>query len=560
MATAKVEEHLTDMCEPCSKQNKSVEVTDWCTHCNENLCATCTVYHKSMKMSANHKVIPISDVTKEDLLLKELEIDEFCLTHKGKLITLVCKDHNQACCSICHAAEHFGCKFVSVNYHPFERIPQIEDDDINNLIADLDAIMTKDIDFNNTRSDDEKLVLSEASEFADKLRNHADKLSTMFETQIKSLFAEDKAQRVSRIERFRRLQRHLNLKLGDMETLDNFNPRQKVIFYLKLFSEATEVKGIIEKSKSTSESTHVPLLFKPNPMLCQILTATELGNVMENDRPSSPSNNSGDTSQSVTIHGTATGGAQVASKSKLNLMESGVKLIKKITKDNLKLGNTVWLYDGGFLPDGCLVMPDSKNSRILIFDSNFQLVSTHPTAKDPCGVCKMSGDIGVHVVCGRKQLLTYTLNSGWKETSRFDIGDEADGVGRIGDLIITGHDNKIVFRDKLSRSDGADITKRIDKGLTYISISNDGGSFYYRDGDNIVARKVKDREEIFRYSNSSLKNPRGISCDRNDNILVVGRDSKNVFQIQSNGSVGRVLLYNFNDITKPYAVCCSWMR
>ena len=94
MATATVSEN---QCDPCLSMNDVVEATKWCMNCNEKLCVRCATVHKAMKLSSQHQVISLFDQTNEDRIINELEIDEFCKKHRGKLVEMVCKDHGKPC-------------------------------------------------------------------------------------------------------------------------------------------------------------------------------------------------------------------------------------------------------------------------------------------------------------------------------------------------------------------------------------------------------------------------------------------------------------------------------
>ena len=201
----------------------------------------------------------------------------------------------------------------------------------------------------------------------------------------------------------------------------------------------------------------------------------------------------------------------------------------------------------------CLI--DCSNKRILMFDSNFKLISTYPTAGQSRGVCTIPGNKeGLYVVCDNNKVVSYTFHGGWKETSRFDTESNLKNINCSDDVLIISSNPKIVIYN----NHGQKLSEfpKFSCAHTYIAVATDGQTFYHRDNDAIVARKTKDQSEKFRYSNSSIVDPYGISCDRNGNLIVGCRSSSIVFQISQDGLVGRVLLDKLDSIKGIYSVLC----
>ena len=237
-----------------------------------------------------------------------------------------------------------------------------------------------------------------------------------------------------------------------------------------------------------------------------------------------------------------------------NLISASVRLLKKITRGDLNLGN-VWTYAAKFLNDGRLLASDRDNKRLLMFDSDFGFTEHLPVGGEPYGLCIGADSTTVHVVCDIDKVVTYTLQGGWQETSQFKTEYGTYGFAVSDDTFICGADSHVLLYNK----DGQEHSRiQLQKGghQTAICTSFNGDMFYHTDGDQLVGRTLQDRKEIFRYSHPSLKHAIGPSCDRDGNILVAGFWSNNIHQVSPDGQNVRILIDKFSSIDLPWSVCC----
>ncbi|XP_061179644.1 uncharacterized protein LOC133188290 [Saccostrea echinata] len=94
-------------CMICKRQEKTVPAKHWCKACMEAICEDCKSLHRAVQSLQNHKILSISDIKK---LNSEVEVEESCLLHKGKILDVFCHDHQELCCSICLVKQHKLCK------------------------------------------------------------------------------------------------------------------------------------------------------------------------------------------------------------------------------------------------------------------------------------------------------------------------------------------------------------------------------------------------------------------------------------------------------------------
>ena len=246
-----------------------------------------------------------------------------------------------------------------------------------------------------------------------------------------------------------------------------------------------------------------------------------------------------------------------------NLISASVRLLTKVTRGDLNLGE-VWIYAAKFLNDGRLLTSDRNNRRLLIFNSDFGFIEQFPVAGTPRGLCLSTEGTTVHVVCGGNKVVTYTLQGGWQETSRFNTEQNTCALDRSGDTLICGTITHVLLYNKDGQKLSSIPLQQTRGRATAICTSVNGDMFYHTDGDKLVGRTLPDRKEIFRYSHPSLYYACGPSCDRDGNILVAaahsihmaGAHSNSIYQVSPDGQNGRILVDKLNSINYPSCVCC----
>ncbi|CAG2258108.1 unnamed protein product [Mytilus edulis] len=100
---------LNISCGSCGYEDISKNAKKWCTICEEGFCGECEKYHKSMKVTRDHKMISIEDYRQ----IKNISVNLNCEIH-GKKLDLYCKKHDIAVCVVCIPSEHKSCSSSDV--------------------------------------------------------------------------------------------------------------------------------------------------------------------------------------------------------------------------------------------------------------------------------------------------------------------------------------------------------------------------------------------------------------------------------------------------------------
>ncbi|CAG2247771.1 unnamed protein product [Mytilus edulis] len=96
---------FTSVCAVCDHRHQVSTSTHWCIECEEQLCSDCKNHHNALKVTRNHKTIPISDYK----LLPPVvtDIKQHCVYH-NEIYQLYCNKHESLICNKC-VKEHGKC-------------------------------------------------------------------------------------------------------------------------------------------------------------------------------------------------------------------------------------------------------------------------------------------------------------------------------------------------------------------------------------------------------------------------------------------------------------------
>ncbi|CAC5377884.1 unnamed protein product [Mytilus coruscus] len=94
----------SQMCGPCSRVDKLASAVQFCTDCEDRLCADCVTMHKAIKALALHHLIN-KDVQAD----KAFSIRRTCSDHPDMGLEFYCSNHESLCCRTCSVNTHRTC-------------------------------------------------------------------------------------------------------------------------------------------------------------------------------------------------------------------------------------------------------------------------------------------------------------------------------------------------------------------------------------------------------------------------------------------------------------------
>ena len=107
------DESVSMLCNPCNYEGTEAESSHFCGNCQEFLCQTCTAAHKKFKISRNHTVMPVSQVS-TDAVIGHTPCTVLCECSRNTEVTEYCENHNVVLCQACKSTKHRRCKTESV--------------------------------------------------------------------------------------------------------------------------------------------------------------------------------------------------------------------------------------------------------------------------------------------------------------------------------------------------------------------------------------------------------------------------------------------------------------
>lgn len=99
-------------CDICIRGEENVPAVNWCSDCNDALCASCSNVHSHVKVTSSHSVSSLEEMRKmplETIMRKKNKVN--CDRH-GENITLFCVDCKDPLCVQCMAVSHRRCENV----------------------------------------------------------------------------------------------------------------------------------------------------------------------------------------------------------------------------------------------------------------------------------------------------------------------------------------------------------------------------------------------------------------------------------------------------------------
>ena len=102
-------------CDPCEYEGvKNKEAMTFCDDCKEFLCPTCTRSHKGQRISRNHRLLNVSDLTHEQTAINTDSDLILCDCVQHSTVKSYCEEHNQIMCSYCKLLKHKRCRTISI--------------------------------------------------------------------------------------------------------------------------------------------------------------------------------------------------------------------------------------------------------------------------------------------------------------------------------------------------------------------------------------------------------------------------------------------------------------
>ncbi|XP_052215630.1 uncharacterized protein LOC127834081 isoform X2 [Dreissena polymorpha] len=268
-------------CYTCKGNDRTTEAEFYCEDCSKVYCGTCLEYHNFLYQKhvtldkKNFSNWPVSDST--------FDVLEQCKVHKDRKLEILCEDHSELMCTVCHVYNHKKCSHVVLIADKVKDLHQ--KGEFKQLSATLDTlhgqlILKKD-DFEeslksleqayNTILEEINALRKAINDSLDQLeRNTIKELDTLL-AKLKTSIQTDNGNCNESIKKITSLKEDwLNIK-GKSEAI-------QMVIYRTCLDLSVKTKAVLQEMTVENDIT---LSFTPDPVILQSMaTLSGLGQIL----------------------------------------------------------------------------------------------------------------------------------------------------------------------------------------------------------------------------------------------------------------------------------------
>ncbi|XP_072047403.1 uncharacterized protein [Amphiura filiformis] len=520
----------------CSSCDKDIAAVCRCEDCKEFLCQPCVDSHKSMKALRGHSTITMKEWRKRrDAMAVKPQIAKFCSKHKGEEIGNYCVKCRKAACKDCADLEHSG---PTHNCIPLEEAVQQSRQQIENALQ-------------NTRQAEAKF--RGAWEIMDKRNSKLKETVDNLKKQIQDVMIREREEIAKREEAF----------LEDLKAVDQEKRKEMNAFYDKLEANLEDfwaAQDLADSVLDLGEDYHVMSLEK---VLCERL------DLLSSWRPSLPSED----------------------LAEIDFVEEDDELesdhVESIVEEEVEDGE-IWEMDGVIggrgagegqfdwcrgvtvSLDGHCVVADWGNHRVQVFNKDRSFKCVLNTSKTMHGRLSMPHDAAClpdgRFIAIDKSKFVRVYDPDGKFLFRFEtVCEDNVAKGEAVELSCVAVDRRSrVFVGDVKRnvvtvhySDGLHIKTIPTVAPSHIAITSQDFvvvSCTQKQKVRVMNFEGKFAFQIDVYGDGEKLRPRGVGCDKDDNIYVVHKErggEKSVHMYDDKGTYVACVATNLNE---PYDV------
>ncbi|XP_021359274.1 uncharacterized protein LOC110454213 [Mizuhopecten yessoensis] len=553
-------------CEACRRIGESNHAVVWCTGCTEMLCRECRSFHERNKMTAKHRLVP-----NKDRGFCDTTVNENCPNHEGHPLEVYCLDHSSMCCCICVAISHKNCNHIKpiddVIKATFTGQPSLETawkiikDKATTMLEDDESGMT----LLNTK---EKDVIVDMTRKIQQAKDKLDGLNTTFQSELADQCKVHRQQHSARMECVKKFQTNAENSNILMTRFDKqCTDRQRFVMREKTKQQLSGHYRRMDQNTKRQPNTF-DLKLNIVTVIDEIMKMTTIGKVDVISKISSTSQNADSrvgtllgtlmSTPSATTFSDSTSasdlvGSPTQGPATVDVWTGSVSCVFSVDRRSLEGEETSYFTGGMFTDNDELLVTDLNNCRLVLFDDKYRYKREYKVKGNPLDVTRGLNTDEILVSIVKSGFMRCTLREDQltvMETISCTI--YVYGIAVLGDNILVCTDRSV----EVMSADGR-VKKSIQKEFeyaTHIAASTSTSTFYCRDGNDIVCRRLDSDVEDYRYSDPGLRSPIGIGLDRDNNVYVCGHDSGNVYIVSPDGSRGKVLVPRLSSITSPYGI------
>ena len=534
----------TYTCEPCDYRGVNREAIAFCSICKEYMCHLCTESHKGQKMSRNHKLLDVKDMSGMQTSTVSDSVIMSCDCVQTSPITYYCIDHDQAFCTNCNILKHRKCQTVTFS----EKSHSFSKNQLKEVIRRVAKLKKEMESFIRNRTTDLKHVQTMTTQCKSDIQTFRKELNSYLD------ILEDKVVKESEIHEARykqEISHHIETCSSTLKSLTADKTllveAQATSKKANMFAAHCKVSHRIENYESLlndfkQESVSPDLTFKSYEELRNLLkTVKQLGQLTGQIKQKSSQNTN-----------TLFTELAVDSSRQVN-----IQLPSDSHRPDIK-GCT-------FMPDGGVVLCDSShNSNLILLSNTFTVKERLHLDSWPWDVSPVNSNNVMVTIPEKKKLQLIQVMPSLKRGRSINVDRMCYGVQVVEDLIYVTCNNNPGEGEVLVLGMNGTVTHRLGQpgkkpsmftSPFYITVCPSTRKMFITDWDtHTVSCMMSNGTVVYQYKDEKLSYPAGVCVDGGGNTIVCGCWSDNVQVIRADGTKCCTLLTSQDGVSYPCSV------
>ncbi|KAK3607043.1 hypothetical protein CHS0354_015354 [Potamilus streckersoni] len=517
-------------CDACYSEGVSVPADGFCAMCEEAMCDNCLKVHKKQKISKNHSILAMEELTSNPRNVMKFAEGFTCSKHDGEDVKFYCWDHKAGCCGICLLNNHKTCsKVTQLKDELATLLGGIKLEEIYEELKKIEAHLKMCMEINESNVNDlesqVKSLTDQIKEMRNKINTAIDEWEKKVKTEGNKIFKEEAIRIQEENQQCLLLIQAVRNSYITFESVHNYGSdiqkflmSEKVISQLQSYS--TQVR---EKYKRTNKIT-VKLENIPVIESIMSLFSSDVGKLI---------------TTSVSKHRPL-----CTQKPAKDCMFEKVAVIDLNTPGRSPPGySSITL-----IASDNMLLADYFNKQCILLNSSYEFISSYKLTGYPWSMCALEyGKVAVSLRVDKKILILSVRNDviTLVRTITTKYICNAIAVAKKGTMVVTGNTETSMLYWSLITNSGEEqcnhqYASPTDTGSIAINSTITRVYITIQSIHSLLCFHI-DGEKQFTYSPDNLRNPIGISLDRDDNIYVLGSQSQNIHQLSPDGSVLQVI-------------------
>ena len=544
-------------CGPCSRRRRTSVGEHYCVDCSDYLCVKCKDYHGSIAVTGNHFIVSdssfpayVSDALESDSGVPNLSTTCDC---NRQSVEFYCHSHQDVICNVCKTFHHHKCKTSSIQ----QKCSAYKAAKLKSVLAEIKSLTVKYNYLKQTCSGHKMEIDTLKENCKNQIQLFRKELNIIFDTLENNILTDlDKWKQ----EENRRVDQDLStiaaaenvLKVDCKRLKDALRGGKKEIMFVTDIQVSNTLHIYKRKLEDLESDIEKPTLgFERNEILADVVAGIDkLGSLI-----SEITDRRQDFKYLATNSTKMLKDRKIKSRSKVNVSTDDEQ------EQPLISGCTI-------MPSGHVVLCDQRNKQIKLLNDSWTITG-QLQLPDPWDVSVLDSSNVIVSSPDKKQLQKVQVFPKIKAVSTIQLDRMCWGVAVSGEEIYTTcHNNALISEGGDGEVRILDLYGKMKRRLgtnrdgsylftrpSYITVSASGEKIFVSEWSiNTITCLTPSGTVIFTYKDGDMRDPRGLTCDSGDNVLVCGGLSLNVHIISPDGQKYRTLLTTKDGLNCPFSI------